>query len=96
MQTTTSEASARPTLDERIAHLADSSRKLTGLAREVAAEGVDLLRHLLAERPVLVIGALAASAYAIARFGSARALGAAAAIGGQAASIAARPRPSGF
>ena len=75
-------------LDQRLIAIRDKGRQMADAGRDTAGEAARLFRDVLEERPLLVISAIAAASYLIARFGSIRALGAAAKLGGHAAELA--------
>jgi hypothetical protein len=74
-------------LNERLSVIRDKSRHIADVGRDTAGEAARLFRDLLEERPLLVIGAIAAASYLISRFGSIRAVGTAAKLSGQAAEL---------
>jgi hypothetical protein len=75
-------------LNQRLSVIRDKSRRMADAGRDTAGEAARLFRDVPEERPLLVIGAIAAASYLVARFGSIRALGTAAKLGGQAAELA--------
>jgi hypothetical protein len=79
---------------DRVAPMVDKGRRINRLGREVAREGVALLRDLVHERPIVVFGVFGATALLLARFASARTLGRAAAIGVQVANLTADNVPN--
>jgi hypothetical protein len=74
---------------ERVAPMVEKGQQMTRLGQDIASEGVGLLRDLVHERPIFVFSVVVATALLLARFASVRALGTAAAIGVQAAKLAA-------
>jgi hypothetical protein len=74
---------------DRMAPMVEKTQRINRLGREVASEGVALLRDLVHERPMVVFGVVGAAALLLARFASARTLGRAAAIGVQVANLTA-------
>jgi len=75
-------------LNQRLSVVRDKGRHMADVGRDTAGEAARLFRDVLEERPLLVIGAIAAASYLIARFGSIRVLGTVAKVGGQAAELA--------
>jgi hypothetical protein len=59
--------------DQGLSGIRDKARHMADAGRYTAGEAARVLRDILEERPLLVIGAVAAASYLIARFGSIRA-----------------------
>jgi hypothetical protein len=72
---------------QRVRPIADKTRTIRRLAREVMNDGTGLLRDLVHERPMLVFGAIAMTAAVLGRFASARTLAAAASLGVEASKL---------
>lgn len=72
---------------QRVAPIANKTRTIRRLAGEVMSDGSGLLRDLVHERPMLVLGAIAVTAVLLGRFASARALAAAASLGVEAGKL---------
>jgi hypothetical protein len=66
---------------QRMDPIVDKARSVRDLGREILTDGTSLLRDLVRERPLIVVGAVGFTAVLLARFASARALTAAATIG---------------